>query len=67
MKLGAVYHDFKAEDSSDAFGTEIDLVATWPVDKQLTLQAKYASFDSDDDSRFSDTDKFWLTLQAKLE
>jgi hypothetical protein len=26
-----------------------------------------ASFDSDDDSRFSDTDKFWLTLQAKLE
>ena len=67
VKLGAVYHDFKAEDSSDNFGSEIDLVAAWALDKYLTLKAEYARFDSVDDTRFSDTDKIWLTIQAKLE
>ena len=66
VKLMAVYHDFQAEDSSADFGSEIDLIATWPVNKQLTLQAKFASFDTDDDTRYTDTDKFWLTAQLKL-
>ena len=66
VKLGAIYHDFQAEDSSDDFGSEINLVAAWPVDKYFTLMAEYASFDSADDNRFSDTDKLWLTLRAKL-
>jgi hypothetical protein len=66
VKLGAVYHDFQAESSSADFGTEIDLIATWPVNKQFTLQAKYADFDSNDSSRFTDTTKGWLTLQLKL-
>ena len=30
VTLGATYHDFQAEESSADFGTEIDLVATWP-------------------------------------
>ncbi len=67
VNLGAIYHDFKAEDSSDDFGTEIDLVAAWPLDKYITLKAEYAMFDTDDDTRFSDTDKFWLTMQVKLQ
>jgi len=66
VKLGAVYHDFQAEASSADFGTEIDLVATWPLNKQFSLQAKYADFDSKDSSRFADTTKGWLTLQLKL-
>lgn len=66
VTLMAVYHDFQAESSSDDFGSEIDLVATWPVSKQFTLQAKLASFDSDDSERFDDTDKFWLIAQLKL-
>jgi hypothetical protein len=66
VKLAAIYHDFQAESSSTDFGTEIDLVATWAVNKQFTLQAKYASFDTDDSSRYDDTDKAWLTLQLKL-
>ena len=65
VKVLAVYHDFQAESSSEDWGTEIDLVATWPVLSYLTLQAKYASFDSDNDA-YSDTDKFWLTAQLKL-
>ncbi len=66
VKLLAVYHDFQAEDSSDDFGTELDLVATWPVNKQLTVQAKYAQFNTDNNARYDDTDKLWLTLQLKL-
>lgn len=66
VKLAATYHDFQAESSSTDFGTEIDVVATWPVNKQFTVQAKYAAFDTDDSARYVDVDKYWLTLQLKL-
>ena len=65
VKLAAIYHDFQASDSSADFGTEIDLVATWPINKQFSVQAKYASFDADS-IRYDDTDKAWVTLQLKL-
>jgi Alginate export len=65
VKLGAVYHDFQAEDSSEDFGTEIDLAATWPVNKQFSAQLKYAGFSADGD-RYTDTDKLWVTLELKL-
>ncbi len=66
VNVMAVYHDFQAEDSSADFGTEFNAIATWPVNKQFTLQAKYASFDSDDTDRYADTEKLWLTVQLKL-
>jgi hypothetical protein len=66
VKLGATWHDFQAEDSSADFGSEIDLVATWPVNKMLSLQLKYADFDSDDDTRYQDTKKAWMTVNLKL-
>ena len=65
VKLAAIYHDFQAEDSSEDFGTELDLSATWPINKKFTLQAKFASFDADSD-RYSDTDKIWFVAQMKL-
>lgn len=64
VKLGLVYHEFQAESSSLDYGSELDLVATWPVNKQLTLQAKLADYQADD--LFTDTTKFWLTAQLKL-
>lgn len=66
VKLGAYYHDFAAESSSASFGSEIDLVATWPVTKNLNLQLKAASFSADDEDRYSDTDKLWVTVQFKI-
>ena len=66
VKLGAFFHDFQAEDSSDDFGSEIDLVATWPVNDWLTTQLKFASFDTDDEDLYTDTDKLWVTAQVKL-
>jgi len=65
VKLAAIYHDFQAEDSSEDFGNEIDLVATLPINKQFTVQLKYAGFSSDS-TRYADTDKLWFTLQLKL-
>ncbi|NND66557.1 MAG: porin [Halioglobus sp.] len=66
VKLGAFYHDFQAEDSGADFGTELDLVATWPINKQWLVQLKYANFDSDDEARFSDTEKAWFIVNLKL-
>ena len=67
FSLGAFYHDFQAEASSDDFGSEIDLVAAYPLDKNSTVKAEFASFDSDDSSLYDDVDKFWLTFQVKLQ
>lgn len=65
VQLGAFYHDFSAEDGSEDFGSEVDLVGTWPMNKHFTGQLKYANFSSDSD-RYSDAQKVWVTLQLKL-
>jgi len=64
VNLKAVYHDFSAEDSSDSWGTELDLVATWVVTKGFSTQLKYADYDADDHG--TDTTKVWLSLQLKI-
>lgn len=67
VKLAAIYHNFQGEDSSEDFGNEIDLVATWPVNEHFTTQLKYAGFSADGGTdSYTDTDKLWLTLQLKL-
>lgn len=66
VTLGATYHDFQAEDSSADFGTEIDLVATWPVNDLLSFQLHYADFSSDNKSRYDDTRKAWFTVNVTL-
>ncbi len=60
------YHDFRAEDSSDRFGSEIDLQAQWKVNDKFTATLKAALFDSDNAERFDDTDKLFLILQLKI-
>lgn len=66
VTLGATYHEFEANDSSSDFGTEFDAAATWPVNKHLSLQFKYANFDADNEGGYSDSEKVWVTVQAKL-
>jgi alginate export protein len=66
VKLGGFYHDFQAEDSSADFGSELDLVATWPVNKSLSLQFKYADFSTDNKARYADTTKAWLMVSFKI-
>jgi hypothetical protein len=66
VNLAAIWHDFQAEQGSADFGSEIDLQATWPVNKLWTLQLKYANFDTDDSTRYKDTQKAWMTVQFKI-
>ncbi len=65
VKLEAVYHDFQAESSSEDFGDELDLAASWPVNEYFSTQLKAAFFNADGDV-FTDTNKVWLTLQLKI-
>jgi hypothetical protein len=75
FKVGAAYHDFKADDRSEHYGTEIDLLVEYSVkvfDPKLILGAKYASYKADDGDgallpgstiRNVDTDKIWFYTQ----
>ena len=66
VNLRAIYHDFSADASSTDFGTEIDLLAVWPVSKKVRLEAKYADFSTDSPDRYPDTRKIWFTAQFTL-
>jgi hypothetical protein len=56
LSLTAMYHWFEAEATSADYGTELDFVASYAINKQFTVLAKYASFDTKS-AAFRDTDK----------
>ncbi|MEM1434347.1 MAG: alginate export family protein [Pseudomonadota bacterium] len=64
IKLLARYHDFKSNEGSIDYGTEFNLVATYPVTKQFTTQLKFADYSADEFG--PDTTRFWLSLIVKL-
>ena len=66
VKLAVTWHDFQAEQGSADFGSEVDLAATWPVTSMLSLQLKYANFNTDDSARYEDTQKAWLSINFKI-
>ncbi|MDG2018169.1 MAG: hypothetical protein P8J25_01855 [Porticoccaceae bacterium] len=63
-KTALVYHDFSADFGGADLGSEVDIVATYPLAKGLSAQLKYASYKAK--SHASDTDKLWFTLSAKF-
>lgn len=75
IRVGAAYHDYSANDGSDHYGSEINLLVEYSVkifDPKLILGAKYASYKADDgeDAVFPgttalnvDTDKIWVYSQ----
>lgn len=60
VKLALTYHDFQAEEGGADYGSEVDIVATYPINKHLSAQLKYASYNADTYS--VDTDKIWFTV-----
>ena len=59
VTLQAVYHDYRSDRASRAYGDEIDLLASAKLGK-LSAAARYAHYTAD--TFATDTDKFWLQL-----
>ena len=64
LKLLARYHDFQSNEGNIDYGTEFNLVATYPVTKQFSTQLKFADYQADEFG--PDTLRFWLSLIVKL-
>ncbi len=61
IKLGAIYHKFSADEGSDDYGKEWDLVAAKKLNDNLHLLLKYANFDEEDDYK-ADKKVAWVQL-----
>ena len=63
--FAAWYHDFDAQRGNTEFGTEVDLSYARPISavKGLSALVKLARYTSDEPSRTTDSDKYWLQLQ----
>lgn len=64
VALTAFYHDFQAEEGSDDYGSEIDIVANYVFNPHFSAQLKYATYSEGDLASARDTDKIWLMLTA---
>lgn len=64
LKLAGTWHDFSANEGGADYGTELDLVATYPITTRLSAQLKYANYDAD--TFATDTTKVWLSFMLNL-
>lgn len=62
--LAAFYHDFSANEGSMDYGSEVDLVGSYPINPNVALELKYANYDADE--LFTDTEKLWMTVNVKF-
>ena len=67
IKWAATYHDFSSDVDSIDFGSELDLVATYQINKNYGVLVKAANY-SEGDSGIAptDTNKVWLQMTAKF-
>ncbi len=68
IALAAFYHDFEADekaiDGIDDYGEEFDAVATYAVNKNLSVQLKYANYNAD--KLYVDTEKVWFSVMLNF-
>lgn len=58
VKLLAVYHEYTADEGSDDYGTELNLLAAKKFGKNYSAGLKYAAYEAD--THNVDADKLWL-------
>jgi hypothetical protein len=61
LTLRAIVHDFGATQTSQAYGQELNVLAVYPIRKDLILLGKFAHYEAE--SFAVDTTKGWLSLQ----
>lgn len=72
VHLMAIYHQFDSDESSDDYGSEAALQATYSINGTYSVGAKYAAYDADGfsqdtDKAFNrDADKGWVWIQASF-
>lgn len=64
LMLRGVWHDYNSTAGSVAYGSEWNALASYPLDKRITLLAKFARYEAD--SFATDTTKAWLSVEAKF-
>ncbi|XOV77874.1 MAG: alginate export family protein [Aestuariibacter sp.] len=63
LALSLAYHDYQSDEGDRDLGSEVNIVANYPFNKNVKLTAKYADYQADEHA--TDTRKFWLQLFAK--
>ena len=64
VKLAATYHDLSANTGGSNYGSEIDLVAAYKFNKNVSGLLKFASYDADELG--TDTNKLWPMATVPL-
>lgn len=62
--LAVIYHDFNANEGGSDLGSEVDFSVNYPFTEGMYLELRYAAYEAD--TFAADTNKFWLTLNAKF-
>ena len=66
VKWAATYHDFSSDVDGIDFGSEINLVATYQINKNYGVLVKAANYSDGDMAAKNDTNKVWVQLTAKF-
>ncbi|PKG82559.1 hypothetical protein CXF85_13840 [Colwellia sp. 75C3] len=67
VKWAATYHDFSSDVDSIDFGSELNLVATYQINKNYGVLVKAANYsEGDADQKPTDTNKVWVQMTAKF-
>jgi len=66
VKWAATYHDFSSDVDGIDFGSELNLVATYQINKNYGVLVKAANYSDGDVAAKTDTNKLWVQLTAKF-
>jgi hypothetical protein len=64
VALAATWHEFESNEGGLDYGSELNLIATYALNKNLKLQFKFADYK--EKGFATDTTKFWLSTILKL-
>jgi hypothetical protein len=64
IKFSATYHDLSSDVNNKDYGSELDLVAAYAINKNYKTLIKFATYSASDHA--TDTSKLWLQAEAKF-